>query len=362
MATANQQPPFRIFHGPHNIAGIGRYLADWERSQGAISDFIVYSDNTHRQNSHINLHLERGGVFKRFFSMLAFFWLCLFRYDLFHFYFGKTLLPLNLDLPLLKLFGKKMIMTYVGSDVRLYEVERQRNQYHALRSVGNLAPEMDGKKKRMLAWQGLWIDRVIAVRNLYASVSRVIPARKIIRDIWVTNTIDLAEFTPNYVVHSVPVLVHAPTNSLKKGSDQIEAAIQALKERGYCFEYVRVQHMPHDEAVRVFQNADIIVDQLLSGGFGNLSMEGMAYGKPVCAYVIDEIRRDLPDLPVVQITVETVAEKLAWLIEHPEQRVRIGQEGRAFAEKYYDREKTARKLWRLYQDLMGRPQEVASDL
>jgi hypothetical protein len=38
--------------------------------------------------------------------------------DVFHFVFGLTLVPQTLQFPLLRLFGKKSVMQYLGSDIR----------------------------------------------------------------------------------------------------------------------------------------------------------------------------------------------------------------------------------------------------
>jgi hypothetical protein len=127
LETGNKK--LRIYHGPVNIGGIGRYLADWQRKKGVISDFIVWSDYTHRQNNHYNLHLDKAGRIRRIIRKLSFFLFCLFNYDLFDFYYARSFLPLNLDMPVLKMFGKKIVMTYCGMDVRLIEIERKRNPY-----------------------------------------------------------------------------------------------------------------------------------------------------------------------------------------------------------------------------------------
>jgi len=350
----------RIFHGTENIGGIGRYLADWQRERKkAVADFMVYHDETNRQNSHVNLHLERLNGWNRWWTQWHFFWACLFRYDLFHFYFGKTFLPFGLDLPILKLFGKKMVFSYVGSDIRLYEVDRHRNPYHELRKVGRQHPRLDGRKKRMMRWQSLWFDRCLASRNLYEYARAVIPEKKIVRHIWANTAMNLEEFVPNYETKSVPVIVHAPTNPITKGTPYIEQALEELKAEGYAFEYRKLHKVPNLEARRIYrEEADIIVDQLLSGGFGTLAMEAMCYGKPVCGFVLPELRQSLPDLPIVQCTIETIKQQLIWLLEHPEERVQLGRAGRAFAEAHYDREKNYQAVWDLYLELLGLPDEL----
>ena len=80
----------KIFHGPHNIGGIGRYLADFQRKKEAISDFITWNDDTMRQNHHFNFQLSNYGVIRSFCQKIFFMMLSIARYNIYHFYFGKT--------------------------------------------------------------------------------------------------------------------------------------------------------------------------------------------------------------------------------------------------------------------------------
>ncbi len=78
----------------------------------------------------------------------------------------------------------------------------------------------------------------------------------------------------------------------------------------------------------------------------------MYYGKPVLCYLIDEVKEELcPDCPIVNANIDNIKEKLAWLIENPDERVRLGREGRAFVERHCDREKINQELWDRYQTL-----------
>ncbi len=360
-----QGAPLRILHGPKNITGIGRYLADWQRARGATSDFVVYADDTTRQNHHRSLHLENRNRIFAALAKIKFFVECLGRYDLFHFYFGETLLPVGLkwplpfspDLPILKLFRKTVVMTYCGSDIRLQEVERRRNPYARLiENAGKFGPSYDGRKKRRMWWQSLFVDRFTAVRNLYAHAITVIPAHKIERRIEVNTTVDVSAYAPaDYATKDVPVIVHAPSSPKFKGTEYVERAIEELKGEGYKLEYRRLHGVPNDEAHRIYrEESDIIVDQLLGGGFGTLAVEGMYYGKPVCCYLIDEIYEVYPDCPIVNCNVDDFKARLARLLENPDERVRLGRQGRAFVEKYFSRDEVNRRVWEMYLELTGR--------
>src|SRR4051812_33869195 len=66
-------------------------------------------------------HFAGKSSLYRWFVSLFNFLRCLFRYDIFHFFSGETLLPRKLrhfELMVYKLFGKKVIMHFVGCDIR----------------------------------------------------------------------------------------------------------------------------------------------------------------------------------------------------------------------------------------------------
>lgn len=356
MKTRSSRPqkPLRIFHGPVNIGGTGRYLADWQRQQGAIADFIVFTDHAiAREKSHFALHINSYGLLAKMVIVIANFCLCLVKYDIFHFNFGNSLLPFNLDLPILKLFRKKLLMTYYGSDIRLMEVEKQRNPYYQHLAFDSNHPKRDRLKKRLMAWQRLWIDRFFAGRELYEWAVTVIPSRKIIIDPWLINPINKQAYTPLFQTKKIPTLVHAPSNPAVKGTYYVEQAIAALEAEGYQFRYVKLENMPNEEVQRIYrEEADIIIDQLFAGAFGILSVEGMYYGKPVCCFLMEDLLKKLPDCPIVNCTIETLKDKLAWLIDHPEERIRLGKEGRAFVERHYDGETINQQVWASYQELL----------
>ena len=344
----------RIFHGTANVKH-GYFFSEWQRQQGMISDFIAFTGYPWRDYAHLTLHIKAYNILARSVIVFMTFLLCLVKYDLFHFYFGSSLLPFNLDLPLLKLCRKKIFMTYCGSDIRLIEVEKTYNPYARFLKVERNHPAWDRRKKRMMRWQQMWIDRFSALRNLAKSALVVIPKEKLVTDIWLNNTMDIAAYSPTITTKKLPTIVHAPTNPPIKGSVHVEQAIEALKTQGYQFEYLelRKEEYGYYDALKVYRDqADIIIDQLYIGDFGNVSVEAMYYGKPVCCFLTDNIQQETPDCPIVNCTIDTLKEKLAWLITHPEERIRLGREGRTFVETHCDREKINRQLLAVYHEIL----------
>jgi len=344
----------RVFHGPANIAGIGRHLADWQREQGILADFYSYADTPIVDRSHVELRFFEYGWAARKLLRIAFVLFAVLRYNVFHFYDGVSLLPNNLDMPLLKLLRKKIVMTYCGTDIRLVAVEMTRNPYARLLRIGLDDPRYDGLKKRRMRWHRLWVDRVIAPRNLYASARTVYPSKTVEKEIWLHNTVDVHAYTPStYATKTPPVVVHAPSEAGIKGTEYVERSVRELHRRGVEFEYRLLRDCPHLEVQRVLRDeADIILDQFLLGGFGTLAVEGMYYGKPVIGYLLESVKAEYyPDCPILNASIDDLPDKLAWLIEHPDERTRLGREGRLFVERHFDRDKVGHRVLELYSAL-----------
>lgn len=74
------------------------------------------------------------------------------------------------------------------------------------------------------------------------------------------------------------------SNKAKKGTEYIIKAVNELKNEGYKVNLILIENMPHKKVIEYYKNSDIVIDQLLIGWYGMVSIEGMALGKPVCIY------------------------------------------------------------------------------
>lgn len=350
----NKKVKLSVFHGITNIGGLGGFLAKFQREKGLFSTFYTLHDRTLMQNHDYDLKINTYFFFFRPFIILGFFIFCLFKFNLFHFYFGKTFTYfLGLELPILKLFRKKIVMHYCGSEVRLFkDVEKFRNPYwqHFNYMLDN--PKYDLFKKIMMWWHNIWVDKFISIRSLYYYVSVIVPKHKLMKDLFYNNPVLIKSFYPSYKTHNIPILVHAPTHSQIKGTEYVDKAIKHLKEKGYLFDYLKLENIPHQDALKIYEEkTDIIIDQLFCGDFGYFAVEGMFYGLPVCCFIANDILEEYPDCPIVNATIDNLADKLAWLIENPGERIRIGKLGRTFVEKYCDHEKINEKIIEMYYQL-----------
>ena len=56
-------------------------------------------------------------------------------------------------------------------------------------------------------------------------------------------------------------------------------------QRRHEIRYVEVTRLPHAEAMKLYAQADLVIDQLLAGWYGGFAVETMAMGKPVVCYI-----------------------------------------------------------------------------
>ncbi|CAM3564639.1 hypothetical protein [Marinicrinis lubricantis] len=264
--------------------------------------------------------------------------------DIFHFHNGNSLYLQNKDLPLIHQAGKKMIMHHWGNDVRKAAMVSKLNPYP-------LPPSYltDEQIHERLLYLSKYIEHAIVqdyetfpyVKDYYAQV-HVLPL-----------ACHVERFPVRFPEEKVriPKIIHAPTNQAFKGSEFVEKAINDLKKQ-YRFEYIRVEKMSHAEALQAYASADIIVDQILCGSYGMLSVEAMSMGKVVVAYIRDDVLKHNPVAPpIVNANPDNMKEVLSDLLKQPEQLRKIGKKSRAYVKKVHDAEMIARQLVQIYSKL-----------
>jgi hypothetical protein len=102
-----------------NLAGTGWAHVNALRRKGVDARLLVFWPQKWRPDEYdINLDLPRQGLLRQ----QAVQWRALARYlpqtDIFHFYFGKTLVPKSLNMPILRAARKKAVMHFLGDDIR----------------------------------------------------------------------------------------------------------------------------------------------------------------------------------------------------------------------------------------------------
>jgi glycosyltransferase involved in cell wall biosynthesis len=313
--TTGSPTSIRVVHCPVNFAGIGWTNVQALRRKGVDARLVVFNAQEAHPEADENLQLPDAPEWRR--QLLQFRALArlLPQTDVFHFYFGLTLVPKRLQFPILRATRKKSVFHYVGSDIR-------------------------GKSPVELSY-GTHAD--VQIVGSY-DAARWIPEAEV-----VPPGVDLGRIEPVFPSDTSSVRVaHAALSRRRKGTDLV---VSACAELG--IELDVIEDVRHDEVGHRIAQADVVVDQLNSGWYGLFAIEAMAYGKPVVGYIHEEAAARTAEafgveLPIVRTTKETLARDLRPLAESPLLRREAGAAGRAYVERVHDAAAMADRLIDIY--------------
>jgi glycosyltransferase involved in cell wall biosynthesis len=307
----------RVVHTPLNVAGIPWTNVQALRRKGVDAKLVVVE----RQRLHpeADWSLDRpAGFWGRQAVQWPAFLRLLPRTDVFHFYFGWTLVPRKLQWPLLKATRRKSVLHFLGSDIR-------------------------GKSSEELLYARGADARIVGSYDALRWVpdAHVLPPGLDLRDYAPAPSEDRPR----------PVVLHAPSSRRRKGTEHVVAACEGLD-----VELDVVEGLRHDEARRRYERSDIVVDQLNAGWYGIFALEAMALGKTVLSYLhpeaVQETERELGvEVPIVPVTKDTLRGRIADLAASADERRRIGALSRAYVERLHDADKGADRLIAIYRSL-----------
>lgn len=306
-----------MVHTPLNVAGIPWTNVQALRRKGVDAKLVVVE----RQKLHpeADWSLDRpAGFWGRQAVQWPAFLRLLPKTDVFHFYFGWTLVPRRVQWPVLKAARTKSVLHFLGSDIR-------------------------GKAPEQLAYARGADARIVGSYDAL----RWVPDAHI-----VPPGLDLREYTPVPAEdRRRPVVLHAPSSRRRKGTEHVIAACEGLN-----VDLDIVEGLLHDEARRHYERADIVIDQLNAGWYGIFALEAMALGKPVLGYLREEAVRETEraldvDVPIVPVTKETLRERIGELAASADERQRIGASSRAYVERVHDADQGADLLIAIYRSL-----------
>lgn len=289
----------RYFIGVTEISGIYSSLYHVLKSIGIDADFVTFTKS--RYFSHTNqsrltnaigsfLSVSKEGFWlfkppaKYIGGFLCFVHLlfALIKYDVFIFCYTTSLLPKNRDLPILKLFNKKIIWFFHGSDIRPAFMDGV--AIYSYNSMFERSLIYDSEEsKRRARYIEKHVDFVVAqpchslflTKPFINSVHFGQPVNKI--------DVESVDRTDNIVR-----LFHSTTSPYAKGTFIIRYWVEVLREElsnrypPIKIEYTEVSYLPHDELLKQMSKSDIVIDQLYSDLFLSITAsEALMLGKPV---------------------------------------------------------------------------------
>jgi len=262
---------------------------------------------------------------------------------------GESITHSRADLKLFKLLGKKIVITYHGSDSR--------------------PPYMSGASKpedmrQVAARTVLLRERVLQASGLAdvifeSPLSAQFQVRRCCLVQALGPIIDETRMQPGLEVlsqkpapsPSVPIrILHAPSNPLLKGSDIIANCVEKLRSEGFNIDYVTVKNRPNSDVIKEIALCDFVIDELYSDAHGAyFSIEALAFGRPVvvCGYGKEELSRFIPDelvVPTEYTHPKHLEESVRHLITDLSYRQKRGEEGILFTQRQTNAVAAAKNL------------------
>ena len=369
----------RVLHCPSLVGGNPQGLARAERELGLASRTVVLRYN--RRGYPVDETIFFGNRLRDTLARRKFVRRMEREFDVVHYNFGSSvhawrvdptrsgrnlLAPLlwayNLfigsrlelsDLVRMKRAGKVICVTYQGNDARQGDVSRERYDLHA---VHELEPDYytqwsDRAKRERIRVFDRHADYIYA---LNPDLLGFLPERA---RFMAYAHVDPRERRPSPLreLPAEPLLVHAPTHRGGKGTKYVLAAFEKLKADGVPFRYELIENKSQEEVRRIFERADLLIDQLLFGWYGGVAVEFMTLGKPAVCYLRDEDLTRLPvgmveDLPLIRAEPDTIYTVLSdWLTNRRGDWAEQGKLSRRFVKKWHDPLKIAGELKKDYE-------------
>ncbi len=309
-------------------------------------------------------------------------------FDIIHFNFGSSILPSRIpigflqknrkrwlqrklfncyallfelrDLALLKKMGKGIVVTYQGDDARQGDYCREHFDITFANEVEPeyYEPEDDRRKRKRIRIFGEISDRMYALNpdllHILPSSAEFMPYAQV----------DLQDWTPHPVFKTNarrPLVIHAPSNQRVKGTRYVLEAVSRLQSEGIPFDFKMIETLSNSEARQIYETADLLIDQLLAGWYGALSVELMALGKPIICYIRESDLKFIPgemlrEIPILNATPASVYQVLKeCLTTRKEELPLLGEKGRKYVEKWHDPLKIAARLVDAYRQILSRP-------
>jgi hypothetical protein len=335
----------RILHAARNIANQPADIVRALRALGHEAEVWEYDANPFGFEVDRTIPLDREAqdpaVFWQTFQE------AIERFDILHFHFARSLfpnqwggLPPFWDLPIYRILGKKVFFTFHGTDIRIRRIHEQVNPWSYYRSSDIEAD--DDRTEKVIE-----VCRTYANRMFVTSVDYLhfVPEAEVM-----PRVIDLAAWPEQPPVQrDVPVVLHVPSRRGTKGTDRILAGLERLRAAGVPFEQRLLEGVPHDEAKQAIADADVIIDNVLTGDYEVVSIEAMAASRVAVANVGETARAAFPDAPVWTLDPDTFDERMTTLLTDPERRRELAARGRAYVGRVHDAPVIARRLVDAYE-------------
>jgi hypothetical protein len=291
----------------NNTSGIASIIAEQQRIEGHEVDVFVFNDTIFKQFGGSKLNywspLDRWKFFRKIRG-----------YDVWHYHYPYGSLKRSLEK---RKSDKIYLKHYHGNDLR-----DQHEGDFCLVSTPDLLK--------------------------YAPNGRWLPSPIDLKEIGVTNEELLSSNSKEKEENKIIKVAHYPHYKNYPSLDYYSDVLFRLQKEKKC-EVTSILHQPHLQALRIMAGSDIIIGKILPdvGWFGKFELEAMALGKPVIAYVSEELYEKYKP-PIYRTTKDTFKKDLQTFVEDCFERERLSHEGPKYVRTNHSLESVAKTVMTCY--------------
>lgn len=359
----------KIFIGPIEIAGYYANLSKGFHSLGVDVDFVTFNSHPFGYGGEKKRPLllrivqylnQLRGKIKRVIilndlialssRLITFMWAIstIFKYDVFIFGFGQSLLWNNWDLNILRLLKKTVIVNLAhGTDARPPYVDGSyQSKDGKAQPTSNLLCSLSKQRINCVSRFHRLSNIVIGApfSTTQFSDSRFINTFAIGAPLFIMhqdddrNCCDKEKYENNSDLSVIRIL-HSPSHPSVKGTSKITNAIDNLKAKGYTIEFVLLESKTNCDVVKEIQRCDFVVDQIYSDTpMSGFATEAASYGKPavVGGYRFDYLKEFISESmwpPSKLCQPDEIEEAIEDLIVNKDERLQIGKAAQSFVLK-----------------------------
>lgn len=254
----------------------------------------------------------------------------------------KYIFPSFLDLSIFKQLNKTIIFNYRGSEIRKIGIFKKVNPFAWIDKDDPTYDVFDDESKNYLEKiVKSYADKVLVPDyelSTYISNAHVLPRIIDTDNNKYVGLVNQKKFK----------IIHAPSRRGVKGTQDVLKAINNLKNNNFEFDFELIENLEHDKMIEKIKEADIVIDQLIIGWYGVLSVEAMALGKVTLAYIREDLVNKIPNSAIVNVNINTLENTLAELLNNRDKCNKISKESRKFVEDYHSEMAVVKKLEEYY--------------
>ncbi len=345
----------KVLHLPTSVGGNSWGLSQAEKKLGLDSEVLIIKQNWLQYKCDHNLNLQNKFFLEQVTTLFMWFKKAKKEYDVLHFNYGSSLFDYQrlglilLDLPFYSK-EQKIIFTYNGSDARgVHPIEYWDEIENPKKSFYQMI--MQVLKRYKIKKVERYADHIFA---LNPDLLHYLPKKATFLPYTISNWDEIKNC--NYKIDNKIKIIHSPTSRDLKGSKYILDALANLEKKHSNIEIQIIENIPHEEALKLYQEADLVIDQVLIGWYGGFAVEVMKMGKPVAVNIREEDLKFIPndmanDLKesIINITPFNIEETLDRYIQNKKLLYEKSKKVVAYVKKWHNPVYVAKIVKEIYE-------------